>query len=408
MSTRHAILALLAQGERCGYDLRRELEEFDRGWTVDYGQLYRQLTGLASEGLVAERRAAGRGGPSRKVYRLTEGGRRELERWLDERDSSFRPPRDELPLKLRLSRTLGAEGAGDLIDARRQSLQVERSMVLGARQRAVATGDPDRWLVAETCLRRIDGALAALDEYQRQRAGERTTIIATGSDDPILAAMTEWVERDHPELCLSFRPVGSFEGLLALREGRAHLAGTHLLDVESGEYNVPFIKRLLFEEPLVLVNLSHREQGLMVPAGNLKSIERIEDLARPGVRMINRQPGAGTRLLLRTKLAAREIEPAVIDGYDREAPTHDAVAEAVSRGEADVGLGIRAAAEARGLDFISLDHERYDLAIPRRLYESPRWLPLRQVLASSELRRHVDARPGYDASRTGEVVAEVG
>lgn len=409
MSTRQAILALLAQGERCGYDLRRELEEFDPSWAVDFGQLYRQLTALAKQGLVVERREAGRGGPTRKVYRLTGLGRQELEEWLENVESYVRPSRDELPLKLRLNRTLGTDGTEELIKARRRSLYVERAITLAARERAASQGDPDRWLVAETCLRQIDGSLAALEAYGRQRAGDDPgAITAMGSDEPLLRVVANLIHRDHPKFSLSIRPIGSFEGLLALRDGRAHLAGTHLLDGESGEYNVPFVRKLLFEEPLVLLNLLHREQGLMVAPGNPRAIESTADLAKSGIRMINRQPGAGTRLLLCMKLAAAGIEPTTLVGFDREATTHAAVAEAVSSGEVDVGVGIRAAAESRGLDFIPLGRERYDLAILKRHYDSPRLMPLREVLTSTEFKRDVSERPGYDASMTGQVVAVVG
>ncbi len=201
--------------------------------------------------------------------------------------------------------------------------------------------------------------------------------------------------------------LGSLGGLLALRDGRAELAGVHLLDTQSGEYNVPFIKHLLPEEAIVLITLAHREQGILVEPGNPKRIRGVRDLVRQRVRLINRQPGAGTRLLLFHHLRRNGVDPRSLSGYDREVPTHTAVAAAIAAGTADAGPGIRAAAEAWGLDFVPLARERYDLAVPRRVFDSRAFRPVLEALRGTKFGRAAAAIPGYDTSEMGRVAADL-
>jgi putative molybdopterin biosynthesis protein len=182
------------------------------------------------------------------------------------------------------------------------------------------------------------------------------------------------------------------------------MAGIHLLDIESGDYNVPFVTRLVPEEPVVLLNLARREQGLLVAPGNPRRIRRLRDLARPRCRMVNRQRGAGTRLRLFHALRREGVEPNAVRGYDAELPTHAAVAAAVAGGHADAGPGIRAAAAAWQLDFLPLGEERFDLAIPRRLLETPLVRTFLDLLQQPDMRRAASTLPGYDISRMGEIV----
>lgn len=193
---------------------------------------------------------------------------------------------------------------------------------------------------------------------------------------------------------------------MALKRGDAHLAGSHLLDPATGEYNISHIEQHLAGVPLVLMTFMHREQGLIIAPGNPKKIEGLADLTRDDVRYVNRQRGAGTRVLLDYHLEQQGISPELVRGYDREEYTHLAVAVAVKSGAADCGLGIAAAANALGLDFIPFEKERYDLVIPRVHYESALLQPLLELVKGPELRQAVTTLPGYDTAHMGEIVFE--
>ena len=232
-------------------------------------------------------------------------------------------------------------------------------------------------------------------------------IVATGSHDMTLDLLASELHRRHPELTLASSNAGSLGGLMALSRGEAHLAGCHLLDEETGEYNVSFVKRYLKDKPVVTVNLVHRVQGLIVPPGNPKSVASLKDLGRNGLSYVNRQRGSGTRVLLDYMLKDLGIPPDRITGYEREEYTHLAVAAAVAGGRADTGLGILSASRALGLDFVPLLTEQYDLVIPREFYESDRLAPLLALIRSDGFKKQVTALGGYDTSRMGEVVAEL-
>ena len=201
--------------------------------------------------------------------------------------------------------------------------------------------------------------------------------------------------------------VGSLSGLLALQRGEAHIAGSHLLDEETGEYNIPYVQRLLPDQEVVVLGFVYREQGLIVARGNPKGIRGLEDLTREDVTFVNRQRGAGTRVLLDYELKKRGISPRRIRGYERVEYTHLAVAAAVKGGAADVGLGILAAARALDLDFIPLFRERYDLIVPKVHFDSPLLAPLLDVIHSDRFREAVEALGGYDTSPMGKVLAVV-
>lgn len=247
---------------------------------------------------------------------------------------------------------------------------------------------------------------AAPVELLRPLEEVRETTVIIGSHDIALDVLANYLRKIHPEASLSSAHVGSLGGLAALKRGEAHCAGTHLLDEETGDYNVSYIKRLLGDRGAVLLNLVHREQGLIVAGGNPKGIRGVQDLTRPDVSYINRQRGAGTRILLDFKLKELGIDPEAITGYQREEYTHMAVAAAVASGSADAGMGIRAAAKALDLDFISVVEERYDLCIPREYWETPYITRLLEVLALPEFRENVRALGGYDLRDCGKVMWE--
>ena len=232
------------------------------------------------------------------------------------------------------------------------------------------------------------------------------TLVVLGSHDNTIDLLATLLRRRDHRLRLSSGHVGSLGGLMALRQGRAHLGGSHMLDPETNTYNVPFILRHLPGVPLKLINLAWREQGLMVAPGNPKQIGTISDLTRPGVRFINRQRGAGTRLLLDYLLKKAGMSADEVEGYGREEYTHMAVAVNVASGTADVGLGILAAARALGLDFIPLLPERYDLVVPEATFADPRFQTLLAVVRSREFQEAAAALGGYDLKDCGKILWE--
>jgi len=200
------------------------------------------------------------------------------------------------------------------------------------------------------------------------------SIVAIGSHDLALATLAERLAERWPPLYLICLSTGSTEGLAAIGRGEGMVAGTHLLDPKTKEYNVSYIQRWLADLPLIMMNLSFREVGLLVGSGNPKGIKTPADLAREDVTFINRQSGSGTRVLLDFLLKEHNILPTNVAGYEQEAYTHTMVAEAIRQGSADTGLGILAAARAFGLDLVPVTEEQYDLVIPKRFLELPRWL----------------------------------
>ena len=244
------------------------------------------------------------------------------------------------------------------------------------------------------------GAAVTVHLYRDPRDIARA-LVAIGSHDLALDLLAQFLAERHEGLRLVSANVGSLGGLVALRRGEAHLAGTHLLDPVTGEYNTAYVRRYLPGQRVALVTLAGRQQGWLVPRGNPLGLSGWDDAARPDVRLVNRQRGAGTRVLLDYELGRRSIAPETVRGYEREEYTHLAVAAAVASGAADAGLGIQAAARALRLDFVPLAHEPYELAIPQAAYESERLRPLLALLGDDAFRAAVAAMPGYDTSVMG-------
>ena len=246
------------------------------------------------------------------------------------------------------------------------------------------------------------GATVTVHLYRTPKEIERT-IVAIGSHDLTLDVLAQFLAEKTAVFRLMSANVGSLGGLVALRRGEAHLAGSHLLDPETGIYNDSYIRRYLPGQPVAVVTLVGREQGWIVPPGNPKRLAGWEDAANPDVQLVNRQRGAGTRVLLDYELGRRRIDPAQVRGYEREEYTHLAVAAAVSSGVADAGLGIQAAARALNLGFVPLAHEQYELVIPLAHYESEQLKPLLDLLHDGGVRTAVSALPGYDVTIMGQV-----
>lgn len=232
------------------------------------------------------------------------------------------------------------------------------------------------------------------------------TIFCIGSHDITLDLLAQFLAAQHRRLASV--NAGSLGGLIALRRGEAHLAGSHLLDPDTGEYNLRYIRQYLPETPVRLFHWVGRLQGLMVKRGNPKNIQTLQDLARPDVMYVNRQRGAGTRVLLDYEIGKLGITPEQISGYNEEEYTHLAVAAAISSGRADCGLGIAAAAQALDLDFIPLYSEQYQLVIPRKYLESPLLAPVFELAQNENFRKAVADLPGYEVSRMGEMIVDVG
>jgi putative molybdopterin biosynthesis protein len=232
------------------------------------------------------------------------------------------------------------------------------------------------------------------------------TLVITGSHDITLDLLADHLKRRAPWIRVSSSHVGSLAGLLAIGAGQCHLGGTHLLDPETGGYNVSYLEQHLPDVPVRLVTLALRQQGFIVRPGNPKNITGFADLARDDVTLINRQAGSGTRVLLDYHLEQNSIAPSTIGGYDHDEYTHTGVAVQVLAGTADVGLGILAAARVLKLDFVPLMIERFDLCIPHAHWDDPRVTVLRETLASPDFRRAVEALGGYDVTPMGEVAWE--
>ena len=415
MSIAHALLGLLARGERCGYELRRELEEeFGAAWRLDYGQLYRALGSAERRRWVAAAAVVRGGrGPVRKPYALTRSGRSELRRWL----------RQPAPLPTAggtISRsscvsasTPNVGSLGELVAQRRDVLQSRRGESHGSGDEARRRGNVGRWLIAETRRHQLDAAIASLAPCEAvvptRRRARRHRTSATGSSRSAATICCSIfspsrLSASHPRLRFSASRVGSMAGLLALSEGRAHLAGIHLLDIESGEYNVPFVQHLLPEERVLLVNLSMREQGLLLAAGKSQGHSRP---ARPGASAAcawSTASPAPARACCSTITCARpRIDPPLASsGYQRELPTHRAVAAAIRSGSADAGPGIRAVAEAWGLDFVPLGASATTWRF--RAGSSTRRACARCSRRSTRTRFRAAAGrlPGYDTARMSE------
>jgi putative molybdopterin biosynthesis protein len=265
-----------------------------------------------------------------------------------------------------------------------------------------------------TSLVRADGLLVVPSDVEGHHAGDEVevsllrglaqiehTIVAIGSHDLILDLAGSELRARDPAVTLASGNVGSMGGLIALRDGLCHLAGSHLLEPDTGEYTLPYIDRLLADRPIAVVRLVHREQGLIVGPGNPLGLRGVADLRRPGLRYVNRQRGAGTRVLLDYELAREQIDGAAITGYGREEPTHLAVAAAIAADRADCGMGVRAAARAFGLGFVPVTHEPYDLVLRTETLDSDKLAPLWRLLETPGFRDAVEQLGGYDTTEMG-------
>ena len=269
---------------------------------------------------------------------------------------------------------------------------------------------------AITTLTRANGMLRIDASFEGERHGREVqidllvprsqverTILCTGSHDLCLDVLNDFLCRRDPAWPLASTHVGSLGGIMALRDGMCHLAGSHLLDPADGSYNASYLRRYLPDRDIRMLTLVHREQGFIVPRGNPRGIKTIHDLFQDGLTFINRQAGSGTRVLLDYELSRNSLDADGIRGYDQDEYTHMAVAVAVLSGKADTGLGIRSAANALGLDFVPLVEERYDLLIPGEYWETEMIQAVREVIATPLFKETVERMGGYSTRDTGTV-----
>ncbi|GGD47195.1 substrate-binding domain-containing protein [Paenibacillus nasutitermitis] len=197
---------------------------------------------------------------------------------------------------------------------------------------------------------------------------------------------------------------GSLDSLIAMYQGKSHIVSTHLLDGDTGTYNIPYIRKILVGFPIIVVHLLSRPAGLYVAKGNPKQLLNWTDLGQSGVTMVNRERGSGARVLLDEQLRIHGLRSTAVEGYRNEVSSHLGVAGRISLGLADVGIGIEKAASIVGIDFIPLIQEDYDLVL-MNVPDNQEWIvPLMRLLGSDSFREELRSIGGYDLSRTGTIL----
>ncbi len=232
-------------------------------------------------------------------------------------------------------------------------------------------------------------------------------VLFMGSHDLSLDYVVEYIHQHYKQMKIIPAFLGSMEGLYQLYQDNTQIAGCHLFDEDTAQYNIPFIKRLFLGEKVYVVEFLKRNLGWIVARGNPKKIEDWNDLKRQELRYINRQKGAGTRVILDYYLKKLAVDKSQIKGYEHIESTHYGVAAAIARGEGDFGLATESAAIALGLDFVPLVKERYDLVMKDKFYQSEQWQYFQEALHNPDLKSKIEALGGYDVSKTGELIQEV-
>ena len=264
---------------------------------------------------------------------------------------------------------------------------------------------------------KADGILEISQGLEGHEAGEtvevkllndekklQNTLVVIGSHDPLLDELADMMHTDNREVYMSSTHVGSMGGIMALRRGEAHAAGCHLLDTESGEYNLSFLQKYFPDGNVKLVRCVGRQQGLMTAAGNPLNIQEFQDITRDGIRYVNRQKGSGTRILTDYLCTKYDILPSAIYGYEREEMTHTSVAAQIASGSADVGMGIYSAAKLYGLDFVPICIEEYDLIIPDYAWDTPMVKQMLATMQSETFQNRLLALGGYTVENIGELI----
>src|SRR6267142_51316 len=240
----------------------------------------------------------------------------------------------------------------------------------------------------------------------RPRESVEANLLVIGCDPGLAVLAGRFADR-WPGQRLCWVGASSDAALTALARGHAHVAGAHLFDEQAREFNVPFVRRTLAGRAMVVVTFAHLEEGFALAPGNPRHIKRPEDIARPGVRFVNREPGAGARRLLDRLLRKARVPASAVKGYDRLLGGHLQVAQAVAMGTADAGVVARSAAVAYGLDFVPLSEERFDLVFPKEWSTDPRAARMVETLEGRAFRRELGSLGGYDTRQSGHLVTEL-
>lgn len=283
-------------------------------------------------------------------------------------------------------------------------------------QRFVAT-PLDRGAGVTMSLVNADGILKIPKNVEGYEAGEEVelilmrpreeienTLVSIGSHDVLMDMVANIIHKNKQLVNLSSAHVGSLGGIMAIKKGECHIAPIHLLDEETGTYNLTYLKRYLADEAVVLIKGVKRTQGMIIPKGNPQNIQGIADLVRPEIRFVNRQRGSGTRVLLDYLLKTAQLDTNQVLGYSREMNTHMMVASAVKSGSCDVGIGVLSAANMMALDFIPIGEEAYDFVILKENLDDPRVQIFIQVLKSQEFKEALKRLGGYELEQPGEIV----
>jgi putative molybdopterin biosynthesis protein len=242
-------------------------------------------------------------------------------------------------------------------------------------------------------------------EMARKKSGRIAgALLASGSNDPVLDVLYTCLRKSHPEFFIFSANTGSTEGLIALEKGYTDIAWSHLLDPETGEYNIPYLEKLVPSVKAVVVNLFIRELGFVIIQGNPLQIKGFKDLNRKGVRFINRQGGSGTRVLLDQNLKKAGMAPGSIDGYEQEVSTHMEVGLAILSGGADTGIATAAVSSLLGLDFIPVTRERFDMVLPQTVFFQKGVQAFMEVLNGDLFRKRVENLRGYDFQSAGRII----
>ena len=230
------------------------------------------------------------------------------------------------------------------------------------------------------------------------------TIVVIGSHDPLLDELGNMLHRKNPALYMNSSHVGSMGGIMAMRRGESHAAGCHLLDTETGRYNLSFMRKYFPNHNVKLIRCVGRQQGLMLAKDNPLGIKKFSDIAQDGCRYVNRQKGSGTRILMDYLCSKEKIHSSNIYGYEREEMTHTSVAAQIASGSADAGLGIFSAAQLYGLDFLPICIEEYDLIIPDYAFENGNVAEMLETMKSEEFKNRLLSMGGYTVDGIGEEI----
>lgn len=233
---------------------------------------------------------------------------------------------------------------------------------------------------------------------------QKGLLLVAGSNDPLLSFILNEMERAEDPLFPFLCTTGSLAGLSMLQTRRVHISGSHLLDSAKGEYNIPFLASHVPDFSVLAINFAYRQQGLIIRPDNPLKVKGVEDLTRTDIRFINRQKGSGTHLLVEEHLKRLGLDPSKVEGYETEVSTHLEVGISILRGEADVGVGIKAIAEMLGLGFIPLQEERFDLLIPKDYFLFEEVQQFLDTLKSNQFKGMAASLGGYDTRDSGKII----